>query len=140
MNLHRFKKLIGKNNPEKGLYSLPGAQKADRHIQNAGTIRVKGRYIPGDTERMGRFFGMMAYIHAWLYVLLLPSSMYTGDHDFFSPLSVFLIGMFLIHGCAIAADGLRNSNAPRAVWGIKIFWISTVFFFVGRIVLAQITG
>lgn len=95
-------------------------------MDNPGAIRVKGRYIPQDTDRAGQVFGMMGYIHAWIYAVLLPCSLYAVDHYFFSPLSVFLIGMFVVHGCALVADGLRHSEAPWARRGIMLFWASTL--------------
>lgn len=95
-------------------------------MDNPGAIRVKGRYIPQDTDRAGQVFGMMGYIHAWIYAVLLPCSLYSVDHYFFSPLSVFLIGMFVVHGCALVADGLRHSEAPWARRGIMLFWASTL--------------
>ncbi|MFK7910664.1 MAG: hypothetical protein AB8F34_08675 [Akkermansiaceae bacterium] len=127
MNLNRFKKGYTGTNPERGLRSLAGAVKADKHIDNPGAVRVKGRYIPRDTDRIGHFFGMMGYIHAWLYVILLPCSIYADSHSvIFSPMAVFMVGMFVVHGCAIIADGLRHTEAPWARKGIKIFWIATL--------------
>ena len=128
MNLNRLKRGFTRTNPERGLYSLPGAQKPDRHKERSTTVRVKGRYIPQDTDRMGQLFGMMGYIHAWLYVILMPCAMLAENTMDFDPLSVFLIGLAVVHGCAMAADGLRHSEAPWARKGIKIFWISTLAF------------
>ncbi len=133
MNLNRYKKGFTGTNPERGLRSLPGARKSDRHDNNSGTIRVKGRYISQDTDRMGKFFGMTGYIHAWLYVILLPwvllSEINMGSVTF-TPLSIFIIGFAMVHGCALFADGLRNSDAPWANKGIKIFWIFTLLVLV----------
>ncbi len=140
MNLNSIKRGFTSTNPEKGLRGLPGAMKADRIDDSSSTIRVKGRYIPGNTDRVGQFFGMMGYIHAWLFVILFPCTLIAGDDSIFSPMSIFIIGFAMVHGCAMFADGLRNSNAPWATKGIKIFWIFTLLFIVYGVVASMIGG
>ena len=138
MNLNSIKRGFTSTNPEKGLRNLPGAMKADRIDNSPSTIRVKGRYISQDTDTVGRFFGMMGYIHAWLYVILFPCSIFVGDDYLFSPISIFIIGLAMVHGCALFADGLRNSDAPWATKGIKIFWIFTLVMLVTSIVASML--
>lgn len=140
MNLHRFKKGYTGANPERGLRDLVGAQKAGKRIGGPTAVRVKGRYISDGNDRIGQLFGMMGYIHAWLTVLLFPCSMFAADDHIFSPISTFIIGFAVVHGCAMFADGLRNSDAPWARRGIKIFWISTLVFLLGSVAFSLITA
>jgi len=140
MNLNSIKRGFTSTNPEKGLRNLSGARKADRIDDSTCTIRVKGQYISGGNDKVGRFFGMMGYIHAWLFVILFPCTLIAGDNYISSPLSVFIIGFAIVHGCAMFADGLRNSNAPWATKGIKIFWIFTLLLAVYSIVVAMVSG
>ncbi len=51
-----------------------------------------------------------------------------------------IIGFAMVHGCAMFADGLRNSNAPWATKGIKIFWIFTLLFIVYGVVASMVGG
>lgn len=134
MNLNRLKRGFTRTNPEKGLRDLPGARKSERHNHDEETIRIKGRYIPSDTDRIGHYFGIMGYLHAWIYVILLPCSIFSDEHYMFSPLSIFLIGLFIVHGCAMFADSFRHSEAPWARKGIKIFWICTLAWSVFGII------
>jgi len=138
MNLNRFKKGFTSTNPERGLHNLPGAIKSERHDEGPSVVRVKGRYIPQDNDRAGQFFGIMGYIHAWIYVILLPCTIFAKDSLVFNPLSVFLTGLVIVHGCALAADGLRNSDAPWARKGIKIFWLASLVFLLTSILLGVI--
>ena len=138
MNLNRFKKGFTSTNPERGLHNLPGAMKSERHDEGPSVVRVKGQYIPQDTDRAGQFFGMMSYIHAWIYVILLPCTILAQDSLAFNPLAVFLIGLAIVHGCAMAADGLRYSDAPWARKGIKIFWIASLICLLMSILLGVI--
>jgi len=138
MNLNSIKRGFTHTNPERGLHSLPGAIKSERHDKGPSVVRVKGQYIPQDTDRAGQFFGMMSYIHAWIYIILLPCTIFAEDSLIFNPLSVFLIGLVTVHGCAMVADGLRNSDAPWARKGIKIFWIASLAFLLMSIVLGVI--
>ncbi len=46
---------------------------------------------------------MMSYIHAWIYVILLPCTIFAKDSNIFNPLSVFLTGLVIVHGCALVA-------------------------------------
>lgn len=140
MNLNSIKRGFTRTNPERGLRSLPGSMKADRIDNSSSTIRVKGQYISQGNDKIGRFFGMMGYIHAWLYAILLPCSIVGGDDYIFSPLSIFIIGFAMVHGCAMFADGLRNSNAPWATKGIKIFWLFTLLVIVYGIIASMIIG
>ena len=127
MNLHKFKKGFRCTNPAKGLYDLPGAIKSERDITDQGNIRVKGQYIPSNTDTLGKFFGILGYTCAWLYVILMPCSVFLSKYTkLISPLGVFIMGMFLIHGFAIFADGMRHKEARWARKGIKIFWLGTV--------------
>jgi uncharacterized membrane protein YecN with MAPEG domain len=128
MNLNRLKRGFTKTNPERGLHQLPGSKKSTAHGINSHSIRVKGQYIPGNTDRIGRAFGLMGYALAWLYFILLPCSMLTKNSTVFYPLPLFVIGFALVHGCAMFDDGLRQSKTPWASRGIKTFWISTLFF------------
>jgi len=80
----------------------------------------------------------MGYIHAWIYVILLPCTIFAKDSLVFNPLSVFLTGLVIVHGCALAADGLRNSDAPWARKGIKIFWLASLVFLLTSILLGVI--
>ncbi len=134
MNLHRFKKLIGKNDPEKGLRDLPGARKADKRIEGPETVRVKGRYIPPNTDNAGMAFGVFGFIMACIYAVLLPCSFFAVNTMIFSPLAVFILGFATVHGCAIFADSLRHSEAPWARKGIKIFWICTLLTFASSLI------
>lgn len=124
MNLNTLKRGFTKTNPEKGLRSLPGAQKTERRTSSP-TIRVKGRYITQSTDRLGHFLGLLSYIHAWLYTILLPCS-FLSDTGIFSPISVFILGFALVHGYALFADGLHHSEVPWARRALKIFWLSTL--------------
>ncbi len=140
--MNRFKKGYTGTNPERGLRNLPGAMKADRIDNSSSTIRVKGRYISQDTDRIGGFFGMMGYIHAWLYVILMPCTLLVDPNAvslIFTPISVFIIGFAMVHGCALFADGLRGSNAPWASKGIKIFWLFNLLLMVYGIVASMIS-
>ena len=112
--------------------------KSERHDEGPSVVRVKGQYIPQDTDRAGQFFGMMSYIHAWIYVILLPCTILAQDSLAFNPLAVFLIGLAIVHGCAMAADGLRYSDAPWARKGIKIFWIASLICLLMSILLGVI--
>lgn len=136
MNLNRLKRGFTRTDPERGLRNLPGATKSDRMDDSLSTIRVKGRYIPTNTDRAGQLFGMMGYIHSWLYLVLLSCTVFATNTLEFSPLSIFLIGFAVVHGCAMAADGLRHSEAPWARKGIKIFWLTTLAFSVYGIVVS----
>ncbi len=135
MNLNQLKRGFTRTNPERSLHALPGAQKTEHHDPTDTTVRVKGRYISGDTDRTGRFFGITGFISAWIYAILLPCSAFfeirLGWLEF-GPFAVFLTGFTLIHGCAMFADGLRPSGTPWARRGIKTFWITSLaFFFLG---------
>lgn len=138
MNMNSIKRGFTRTNPERGLHSLSGAMKSERHHEGPSVVRVKGRYIPQDTDRAGQFFGMMSYIHAWIYVILLPCTILAKDSLDFNPLAVFLIGSAIVHGCAMAADGLRNSGAPWARKGIKIFWLVSLLCLLMSILLGAI--
>ena len=140
MNLNSIKRGFTSTNPEKGLRNLSGARKADRIDDSTSTMRVKGRYISGGNDKIGQFFGMMGYIHAWLYVILMPCSLVAGDDYISSPISIFIIGFAIVHGCAMFADGLRNSNAPWATKGIKIFWIFSLLLVVYGVVASMMVG
>lgn len=125
MNLHRFKRTIGKTNPEKGLRSLPGAQKRDHRDKLPSTVRVKGRYISQDHSTLGSFFGVMGYIHAWIFALGMTLSLFASSMKDLNPITIFFLGFAVVHGCAFLTDGLSNSNSPWAGKSIKIFWIGT---------------
>ena len=112
-----------------------GAMKSGRKNEGPSVVRVKGRYIPQDTDRAGQFFGMMGYIHAWIYVILLPCTIFAEDSHIFNPFAVFIIGLSVVHGCAMAADGLRNSDALWARKGIKIFWLASLICLLMSILL-----
>ncbi len=143
MNLNRYKKGFTSTNPERGLRSLPGASRPERHAGSPGTIRVKGRYISQDTDKTGRVFGMMGFITSWLYVILLPWSLLAEINIgsvMFTPLSIFIIGFAVVHGCALFADGLRNSDAPWATKGIKIFWSLTLLVIVYAVIASLMAG
>lgn len=132
MNLNKFKKTIGKNNPEKGLRNLVGAQKDERRDSSSGTIRVTGKYISGDKELnlTGRVLGLIAYISAWITGLLMLVSLLMPSVNLPHPFATFIFGLLVVNGCAMLADGFRGSDAPWAMKGIIIFWSAAVLTFV----------
>ncbi|BDS06377.1 hypothetical protein NT6N_14170 [Oceaniferula spumae] len=138
MNLNKFKKTIGKTNPEKGLRDLAGARKAEYHHNDQGAIRVKGKYISHDYDRFGRVFGITAYLLAWLYVPCTVLSFFLPPGSIWNPFSIFLTGMFAVHGFALVADGLRNSNAPWAMKGIKIYWMGVILLIVLSMIISML--
>lgn len=75
MNLNNIKRGFTRTNPEKGLHSLPGAQKSDRRENRPHTIRVKGAYIEHDHNTVGKVLGISAWGLAWICnTLLTPTS------------------------------------------------------------------
>ena len=135
MKMNRIKKGFTTIAPEHGLSSLPGAVKTERDPNSESTVRVKGTYIPRNTDRTGKFFGIMCLLLACTYVIALPCTIFNIAGLSIPPLAIFAIGMFVIHGCSMLANSLRHvSEAPWARKGIKIFWISTlVWSLIGMI-------
>ncbi|MBK1856349.1 hypothetical protein JO972_15365 [Verrucomicrobiaceae bacterium 5K15] len=136
MNLTKFKKTIGKNNPEKGLHSLVGAQKGEHRDALPSTVRVKGVYRSVDHGRSGNFFGVLAYIVALFFCVMMVLSIL--DTSFGHPLSYLFIGVLPVHAFAMVSDGINSSKTPWALKTIKLFWITgalvvvTIFLLPGR--------
>lgn len=135
MNLNRFKKGFTKTNPERGLHTLPGVHRPDRAGDETSTVRVKGRYIPSGTDNTGKVFGILSFTVACLCTVLFPLSFFAGKDADLSPLAVFVMGLFLVHGFAIFADSLRHSESIWSRRGIKLFWLSSlVWIMIGWII------
>ena len=129
MNLNTLKRGFTRTNPERGLRSLPGAQKSERRDDDDHSIRVKGVYIPLKHETAGRILGTCALGIAWictgilisLFTLtFLPISWQTGMDDY--ALTSYVVLAVIMHILVIVADGITNSNAPRARKSVIVFW------------------
>jgi len=136
MNLNKFKKTIGKTNPEKGLRNLVGAQKMEQRDLGPGTVRVKGVYRSVDHGRSGNFFGILAYVAALLTSICMMGSIffpYLGN-----PMAYFCIGILPVHGFAMISDGINSSKTPWAGKSIKLFWSAAALVIVTSILYALI--
>jgi|GEM_PF-5639293 hypothetical protein len=135
MNLNTLKRGFSRTNPEKGLRSLPGAQKSEHRDDLSGSIRVKGQYIVQDHDRAGRVLGIMAYGVSWicngiilcLFILSLPPFVSEMLWER-ALLPIYLVLGFVLHIMVMLADGMRNSNAPWARKSIIVFWGGTGLF------------
>lgn len=68
---------------------------------------------------------MTGYIFAWLSAMTLVVStalLATNSGNTGYVASAFLIGFAVVHGCAIFADTMRNTEAPWVRKGIIVFW------------------
>lgn len=145
MNLNTLKRGFTKTNPEKGLRSLPGAQKSVHREEGSGGIRVKGQYITHDHNTAGIVLGVMAYGFSWCCNVILLLLAAQSLLPFLAELAwgslllpAYLVLGFVIHIMVMVADGLRNSNAPWARKSIIVFWVGTGLFLVIYIPLAVI--
>lgn len=121
MNLNKFKKTIGKNDPEKGLRSLVGAQKKrEPHGTQPGAIRVNGIYRPVDQRKSGDFFGVMAYLAASLSSLGMVVSVLIPALG--HPSAYFFLGILPVHGFAMLSDNIGSSKTPWAGKSVRLFW------------------
>jgi len=135
MNLNTLKRGFSRTNPEKGLRSLPGAQKSEHRDDLSGSIRVKGQYIAHDHDKAGRILGMMAYGASWIcngiIFLLITLSLlpfFPGVSWERALLPIYVVLGFVIHIMVMVADGMRNSNAPWARKSMIVFWAGVGLF------------
>jgi hypothetical protein len=139
MNLQPLKRNFGKTNPEKGLRSLPGCHKGDHKDDKLGTIRVSGKYIPSDHDALGLAFGFLGYTIAWISVISLVINTFlvttSSDGDTNYVIASFVLGCALVHGCAIFADTMRNTEAPWTRKGIIVFWSGVLLSVVLGLIL-----
>lgn len=132
MNLNRFKKGFTKTNPEKGLRSLPGALRNDRDPRIPGTIRVRGTYISSGYPRAGKFFALSGYVLTVGYALALVAS-YLFTNSYISPLGVCIVAAGLVHGCALAAEGVCHAESKWTRKSLKLFWGITGVWLIASI-------
>lgn len=145
MNLNTLKRGFTKTNPERGLRSLPGAQKSEHRENRSNSVRVKGLYITDSYDTAGRVIGITAYTLSWLcngiILLLATHSLLPFITETISTgllLGGYFIIAFIIHALVILADGMRDSNAPWARKSIIVFWSGVGILLVLSILLAII--
>lgn len=134
MNLNTLKKGFTCNNPEKGLRSLPGAQKHDRKNRDEQSFRLSGKYIPPKDYGVSKYVGMAAFIASCLSVLgmagaILMSFFGNGNYRGIIMPS-FLIGITIVHALSILAESLKGGEVALARKGIKVFWMGLLVAFI----------
>ena len=142
MNLHRFKRGFTKTNPEKGLRSLPGALKNERDPSAPSTIKVRGAYISNGYPRAGKFFAISGYILTIVYAIALSFISITSyiSSGGISPLGVCLVGAAVVHGLAMAAEGVCHAESPWSQKSIKLFWTITALWLISTFIYLLISG
>ncbi|MGB0775905.1 MAG: hypothetical protein ACPGUY_08665 [Akkermansiaceae bacterium] len=130
MNLNSIKRGFTRTNPEKGLGNLPGAQKSEHRRNTQPTVRVSGQYISSSDHPVGKLLGGLGYLLSWISIAVMFYFVLHA-HEVEKPtlnvvLPSFFLGVLLVHGCAIMAEGFRGQEAPRARKGIIIFWCGTL--------------
>lgn len=135
MNLNTIKRGFSRTQPEKGLSSLPGAQKNPTRLPDSTTVRVKGVYISEPPSPLGKICSISAFclacgcnlillVLATLWVLPLETAPLLSDYL----LSYYVVFAAILHGFAIVADGTLQSNAPWARKGLIMFWCGGALF------------